>query len=230
MILNDLYLAASEFYKTCGQKLDKRHLESFGEDYESKLKYLKDLGLTEIGFGQGSSRVTYVLNSRKALKVQYNDFSNQNETEYETLSELNSQILPKVYDKADDYSWIEVELVRPLKSIEEFEQLSGINYADYYLITSRARNLNTLFEYIEFKISQFEKNDPLAIFYLLGGEYNEKDYENVKNRWVRYRDNFFLKELNKLLQETTLRVNEFYNIENLGKNSDGQLVLLDLGS
>lgn len=79
--------------------------------------YLEDCGFDHIG--EGSSRSVWIISSKKVIKLALNKAGvAQNAAEFE-IAQSGGDFFPKVYDKAPDDSWIEVELARPAKSLEE---------------------------------------------------------------------------------------------------------------
>lgn len=82
--------------------------------------------------GEGSSRVVYVINSKKALKVAKNIKGKaQNLEEMEiSAKEGKSGLIAKVFshDKRGGV-WVVSELVRPLKGKDEFLELAGFNFS-----------------------------------------------------------------------------------------------------
>ena len=91
-----------------------------------RLKYAKDnLELLSDG---GTSRIVFLLSSKKVLKISLLNLRDpkvnkkgiaQNEAEVRNSQQIPN-LVTKVFEYAPDYSWIISELVRPLKSKEEF--------------------------------------------------------------------------------------------------------------
>ena len=187
-----LYNEVNEFCKICyafKANLDKNKLSSLNLP-EEKYDYLIECGGKLIG--SGGSRHTFAISSKRAIKINKwpNSETNQNSFEYETLIEYNSNLLPKAYEHASDFSWIEVELCRPLKSKSEFLQLTGIKYNDFQDI---------IFD-----------------------QYDKKIYlEDVENK--------FIQELNDLYLDSNIDLIEIAKLQNLGINSSGKIVILDVG-
>ena len=159
--------------------------------------------------GIGGSRNTYILNSKKALKVAKNIRGLEgNEIEFNNLKKYDSVWLPKVFDRAEDYSWIEVEKVQPLKNFYEIDDLIKINH-NIFLALLLERDYTLSF------------NDAIA------SAITDSNADNFE--YTKYIDNPYLKELDKLIDEMNLDQVEFRDIENLGKSASDHLVLLDVG-
>lgn len=168
--------------------------------------------------GIGGSRNTYVLNSRKALKVAKNRRGLEgNEIEFENLKN-NSVWLPKVYNRADDFSWIVVELVRPLLNFSEIEGLIGIDGELFDYLMGDRDYYSSFQSLIESILFDLKEND------------NDSKYSRFDpNALKACLDNKFLMELDKLINRFSLSSVEFTDIDNLGKSVSGHLVLLDIG-
>lgn len=186
-------LKIAEYYKLClAEKFSIKQLEA-EPGFSSKIRYC-NINLPLVG--KGGSRNAYRLSSKKALKIAKESTGIvQNENEFLTLTYIKSKILPKIYNAGKDFSWMEVELVRPIYSWLEFEQLSGIESEEFvYMMT-------------KWKVYDFPKNELQR----------------------KYAGNEFLQELSKLVARTDQDTKEFLTRGNFGKNSDGRLVILDLG-
>lgn len=77
--------------------------------------------------GKGSSRVVFLLSSKRVLKLARNDFGleqNQQEVDLSTDPSVGP-IIARVLDYDDKFRWVISELVRPLKGPVEFNALVG---------------------------------------------------------------------------------------------------------
>ena len=83
--------------------------------------------------GVGSSRTTFVINTRFALKVAMNDAGiAQNRTEVRVASDPRSKIAcTRVHTVGPNILWIVVQLVKPINSEKEFEQLTKVSWPDF---------------------------------------------------------------------------------------------------
>ncbi len=83
--------------------------------------------------GEGSSRIAFLLSSKYVLKVALNKKGlAQNKAELEVFTNPTSKnVVAKIYGSDDASQWVIADLVRPVKSPEEFEQLSGQDWEDF---------------------------------------------------------------------------------------------------
>ena len=179
---------------------------------------------------EGSGRKVYKLSDRSVLKVAIDRFGIiQNKVEYSILKRGNfSDLLPKVFDRSEDYSWIEVEFVTEVPG-NEISELSGVDPEDLVdlmasrmkyssfenLILQRIRDWNN-----EIKFKKLNPYDPEIEIHFM-----KKNIE----RYTSYLDNKFLKKSDELIKLFKLNAREFALISNYGKSSSGNLVFLDLG-
>jgi hypothetical protein len=179
--LSKLFLKLSKF-----KHFDKNHLNSL-ETLKEKYEYLNNL-FPIIG---KSHRIVFAISPKKAIKLV--NFVNpniskvgfqQNKMEAYNLTRAQSLYLPKIYDHSNDYSWIEVELVRPLRNRNEFFELTNMRF-DHFC-------------------------------------------DLIKNNSI-FSDNKIIQEILDLCFKLQLDPFEFCYLENLGKSSSGNIVLLDAG-
>ena len=97
------------------------------KSFAGKLKYCKQmLGPT---FGSGSSRIIFEIDDNKVLKLAKNQ-KGLAQNEFEDDTSRNSSAVVKVFDCADDYSWLVEENCVPAKE-KDFEQIIGIPFETY---------------------------------------------------------------------------------------------------
>lgn len=181
-----------------GDKFDMNKFKSL-KNYSMALAYAQQF-LTMLG--QGSSRAAFLLSGKYALKIALNDKGlGQNEAEVSVYTNPKSQpVVAKVYSSDPDYNWIVSDIVKPVKSVQEFEQLSGIDW-------------RTFSDYINNNVKQKTQDKSAPTFVkaiintaiqngLLRGDLAQQD-------WKR---------------DPTQDVMDHY-----GKTPDGRLVLLDYG-
>lgn len=80
--------------------------------------------------GQGSGRVVFLLDSRRALKVATNPTGvDQNKTEAALSARPGAhRVVTRVLEVGPDSEWLISELVRPLSGEAEFEELTGTSW------------------------------------------------------------------------------------------------------
>lgn len=112
-----------------GVKFDMKKFQSL-DDHVDMLnayanKYLEKLG-------RGSSRAAYLYSSRFVLKIAINNKGiAQNLAEVEVSSNPSSKdIVAKVHKHDKEYKWLLSDLVRELKSPDEFTKLMGVDFEE----------------------------------------------------------------------------------------------------
>ncbi len=97
------------------------------KSFAGKLKYCKQmLGPT---FGSGSSRVIFEIDDNKVLKLAKNQ-KGLAQNEFEDDTSRYSSAVVKVFECADDYSWLVEENCVPAKE-KDFEKIIGIPFETY---------------------------------------------------------------------------------------------------
>lgn len=161
--------------------------------------------------GAGSSRIVYILSGKKVLKIAKNEkgFA-QNEQEFNVFSDPDSKnIVAKIFDHADDFSWLISELTRPLKSEKEFANLLGL----------KKNNSEPNFEYYFLdNPQQFIKNIGRDNLHLID-QYYEGDDKIIK----------FAYDLKTFIEKYDLAWVDLQPYHQWGKSPDGRLVLIDYG-
>ena len=214
---NYLLLNSSNiFLKKCiafKANLDKKFLSSLNNPNHA-FTYLRSTGAVLIGGGinsegfTSSSRFAFAINSKKAIKLSKSfAYAAQNKNEFKILTNYKSPLLPKIYDADPYFKWIEVELVRPLKSRAEFLQRVGFSMKSLMMFICKCMNRSP-----NYYLNYYEDNDPEKY----------EQHEDIS-------ETEFAKNLFDLYKQTNLNLVEFTDHENLGINSEGNIVLLDLG-
>ena len=182
----------------------------FGEKFDiQKFKQLDGYNIA-LGYaqkfldmlGQGSSRAAFLLTQRYVLKVALNDKGvAQNRAEVDVYTNPASKpVVAKVYQSDPKYAWVISELVKPLKSTKEFEQLTGIDwetFSEYVNDGIRDKQKATgAPKFIRSIIATALSND------LLRGDLAQQDFSHDAAKDV---------------------------LDHYGKTPDGRVVLLDYG-
>jgi hypothetical protein len=81
--------------------------------------------------GQGSSRAAFLLDSKRVLKIAINEKGYaQNTAELELANNPGvAPLVTKIFRVGKDNSWLVSELVRPLTSEKEFQQLTSVPWS-----------------------------------------------------------------------------------------------------
>lgn len=175
---------------------------------DERKKYLENYRFV----GRGSGRFVYEISPISALKVAKDRLGIvQNKIEFSILKRGEfSDALPKVFDRADDYSWIEVELATPLKNFNEVEQMTKINSQDFENLISLVKNHNSFQDLIK---------------HLLRTTKDEKLFK----RYRKYLNNPFLEKVDEISRLFNLYPSEVAKRSSLGKSASGNIVFLDVG-
>ena len=145
--------------------------------YSSAIRYCKEhLGEP---IGDGSSRIVFEIDDYTVLKIaRYRGVRYQNKTEVQNYQQLkHNPLIPKIYDYADDYSWVWCERVLPCTH-EDFRKILGIPYNyDYEGWQTEKEKMEEVGfdEYLEPKIVD---NKGIDFYHLIQIYY---EYESGKN-------------------------------------------------
>jgi hypothetical protein len=83
--------------------------------------------------GQGSSRIAFVLSSKKVLKIARNEKGiAQNKAEVEVYTEpATADVAAGIYDADNEGKWVISDLVKPITSMNEFKSLTGVDWQEF---------------------------------------------------------------------------------------------------
>jgi len=186
------------------------NVTSIGKPFQQRkraLQYAEENGLLKLG--EGSSRRVFMLTPKLALKIAMDDDGrSQNKKEDVVYNKTHSPVITKVFKNSDDYTWIVSELVRPVKSDNEFYDLTGININDIRCV---------LF------IATPQSKDVYA------SSYNASMKLKIKQSHYDLLENDFVKDLIDLVKKTKIAVYDIDRIQQYGVTTDQRVVLLDFG-
>jgi hypothetical protein len=167
--------------------------------------------------GHGSSRVAFALpNTKYVLKLARNDkgFA-QNQQEVEVFTSPTSQpVIAKIFDSADDYSWLTSETVKEFPDSEQgmnqFYQTTGLNFS------LLSKILGLIGDYKQ----GWREN--------LGQAFarNSQIFQNIQKNYLNHP---FVKALESLMLNEGLAAGDLSKVEHYGRTADGRVVLLDYG-
>lgn len=152
--------------------------------------------------GQGSSRKAYLLSGKYVLKVALNEKGiSQNQAELDVFTNPQSQsVVAKVYSYDPKFQWLISDLVKPITNVDEFEQLSGIDWRSFCdMVNNGIYNKNVKPKdpsFVKAVVNTALKNN------MLRGDIVQQDHSRAPNEDV---------------------------LGHWGKTPDGRLVLLDYG-
>ena len=188
---------------------------------EQVAKYVSSLKLRELG--KGSARIVFALDSRRALKVAINNKGiGQNEAEVENVTNPSAKkMFAAIYNYDPRYKWLVSELVRPMDSEKEFEQLTGIRWVTFAHIISA----------YGFGENQYEQNSSQIRKIVQSGCPIAKHYASDPRDLEYQLNSPFLKNVLQTLPVLTsgLMPNDIKRLEHWGKTPDQRVVLLDYG-
>lgn len=110
-------------------KFDMKEFKSLPNEsimFAYALNYLEPLG-------QGSSRTVFVLTSKKVLKLARNPKGvAQNQAEIQVYTDpATADAAAKIHDADEGGLWLISDMVRPVKSQQEFETLTGVSWQEF---------------------------------------------------------------------------------------------------
>lgn len=151
--------------------------------------------------GQGSSRITFLISSRKILKVALEASGyGQNEAEVSVYTNPSTKnIITKIYEIGPGYSWIVSELVKPFTR-GGFKQATGVSFF-------------TVSRVIEAEL----------------GNWPAEHREEWGIEELSPELNKFVKAVVMLIQNNDLQLGDIFVEDHWGKSADGRIVLLDYG-
>jgi hypothetical protein len=190
-----------ERFRTIGKKeFDLSEFKKL-DDTGDMIKYAEER-LQKLG--EGSSRVTYALTSKKVLKIAYNMAGVGQNTE-EVNVYTNPKIKPivaKVFDYDQEFFWITSELTRQLKAPSEFEMLAGI--------------ASELHNFGGDNMRDFVIKAAAGSMFWIKSHYGKDVID-------------FAKTIRSVALENSLLPGDLAKHDSWGKTPDGRLVLIDYG-
>jgi hypothetical protein len=182
--------------------------------FEEMVEFAKNNGLRYLG--EGSSRVVFVLDSKRVIKIAINMKGiAQNRAELE-LSHDREAPIARVYQYDTDMWWLVSELVRPLTSPEEFKALTGIPWQVLKRFINGRYDPDDLETFRQDMIRKAQKN--------LFDDTSLQDVQNIDKNPAILKIAKFLTE-----KGSVLLPGDLMRIEHWGKTPDQRVVLLDYG-
>jgi hypothetical protein len=163
--------------------------------------------------GEGSSRTVYAIDSKRVLKIAINEKGlGQNKAEMEISTDSRTgNLYAKILDYDPNFEWLVSELVKPLVSGGEFENLTGCSWSMFRAFLSEL-----------FGLRKITLEQAVANLRTRFGEESEKQINDcLKNPW-------FLSTI-KGLRNTELLSGDLTLIDHWGKTPQQNVVLLDYG-
>lgn len=187
-----------------------------------RMEYLRGQGYPVIGGGTG--RVVFEKSPESVIKLAWNDAGiAQNKNELDTIKRYqNSGFVPLLFSAASDSSWLELENIKQLRYLNEFEKATnGIKWKDWLDALYALKNGYNLADVnVPNESEEIVKKsprlglDPLQVWQLV----------------QRVKANPIFSQLLKFIESSGLVPDEFATgMDHFGTNTNGQLKLLDLG-
>ncbi len=170
--------------------------------------------------GQGSSRAAFLLDSKRALKIAINEKGYaQNAAEVELAGHPGvAPLVTKIFRVGKDNSWLVSELVRPIQSGREFQQLTGVpwsflrNFMRFYVISG------DIGEAFKETVDDVIKRD----------KKNKSPSPGISVRGIEHVP-FIGKLFTALANRPDMMPGDMSILEHWGKTADQRVVLMDSG-
>lgn len=187
--------------------IKEEYPSDFDWEYFSGLDNLKDIvkyATSKLGKPKkGSSRMTFLVDDDKVLKVAYNQVGqSQNRTETDYVMQQYSIVTKVIRSDDENYYWVESERVKPIRSISHFKKVL---------------NGYTLYD--------------LRFYFDKWGYYKGAD-ESYKKMFEIFNENEFVQELIDLVRSFDLLSGDIFKMSSWGmvkRDNQEQLVLFDYG-
>lgn len=196
--------------------------------YKNKLYYLKDNFQI---LGIGSSRITFLINSGKVIKLAKNNAGKaQNKVEFDTLLKLKSKFIPKAFDKSPDSIWIEMEFVLPINSLKQFANY--FNLSEYTIAYFFSLNVKSFDQISKIKNNLINQNNLLKNDEIFDHSKKIKLNEKyIKDLDLIFNNSKFVELYSFIfdnLKSSIGDLTDISNISNFGISND-QIKIIDLG-
>ncbi len=178
-------------------------IEDDGDRFTYALENLKELG-------EGGSRTVFLLSSRYALKVANTDRGkSQNATEAAISSDPKfGQVIARVHSHAPDFAWVVSDLVKPLTSEVEFENVFGMPFEEFVGVIQGG-------DYHKWVGNPKWRVKSKSV-------YPGKGDETIGTYGI-------IDTIRTLIKSKKLHTPELQFIDHWGKTGDGRIVILDYG-
>lgn len=223
-------------FKSIEPEVDEPEMWAQERRVEYAKKHLKRLG-------RGGSRIAFLLSNRFVLKLadpgNYNFGKEQNQVEVDVFTNPKiGPIVTKVFDSDPKYNWIVAELVRPLKSGHEFDELTGMSFGVLTKIMAvlSMTPIRTQEDAEEAFRDRIEDHK-ISLEKIKGLEPHRQEMLSAQVRSLMRDDEKMLASLKNPIVLPVLnlmtygRINnsDLSRIEHWGKTPDGRVVILDYG-
>jgi hypothetical protein len=176
----------------------------------------------------GRTRNVYMLSDQLVIKVAKNiDGIEANKNEFECYQKVPSDLLPKVHEASNDFSWIVSNYAKRCDGFSEISDFFKINNEIFLFLISAREYVSSFQEIVaELLDNNFEYTDEDAFFSLM------RDYGisiNSKKDLEAALKNSKMIQLDELIQKLNLAPYELGDYFNWGKENNGNIVIIDTG-
>lgn len=196
------------------------NLSSDRRDFLSNLKRIDN--------DDGRTRNVYMLSDQLVIKVAKNiDGIDANKNEFECYQKGSSDLLPKVHEASDDFSWIISDYAKRCDGFSEISDFFKVDN-DIFLFLMSAREYVSSFQEVVADLleNKFEYTDEDVFFSLM------RDYGitiDSRKKLESALKNPKIIELDELIQKLNLAPYELGDYFNWGKDNNGNIVIIDTG-
>jgi hypothetical protein len=193
--------------------------------------------------GKGSSRCVFTLNDNYVLKLAYEKRAAgivQNHIEYNIFKETNSPLLPKILYCDENFTYLVVENVLPIK-MEDFEYILGMTYNGFYqqhskkepISQSKEGDIKIGFNDYFKNLKDYHENDNecsvMDIIDYIVDKYVSNEFGRIQYYENYISNNIWLKELKELVIKTKMTDLHFNNFGIVNRDGKPMIVVLDSG-
>jgi len=185
--------------------------------------------------GEGSSRVVFALSKSKVLKIAFNEKGlEQNAAErFVSKNAEAKSAVSAIYDHKEidgKVVWLISQLVRTIRDIEEFKQLSGFNWDPYNDIVREFAKTNASSNLDEVTTSVSKQYSKRAKRLKTEGDMRTASYyEELLGDVDSMRTSEFFNGIVSAMKENRLMPGDILEVDHYGKTPDGKIVLFDYG-
>ena len=181
------------------------------KSFAGKLKYCKQM--LGPSFGSGSSRIIFEIDDNKVLKLAKNQ-KGLAQNEFEDDTSRYSDVVVKVFDCADDYSWLVEENCIPAKE-KDFERILGMPF-------------ETFCDLVKHSFNRYCQNWRQANTYTL----SPIECDRLLNQLYEQDEYGFIPQLFSLMGDYQLPWGDLTRISTYGmvnRNGEPEIVVIDSG-
>jgi predicted nucleotidyltransferase len=181
------------------------------KSFAGKLKYCKQM--LGPSFGSGSSRIIFEIDDEKVLKLAKNK-KGLVQNEFEDDTSRYGDVVVKVFECADDYSWLVEENCVPAKE-KDFEQIIGLPFETYC-------------DLVKWYYNQYSRKSYKLGLYTISND----EAQNLADQLYEQDDYGFVPQIFNLMGDYQLPCGDLTRISTYGmvkRNGTPEIVVIDSG-